>query len=233
MDLKLPNREFLYSSEVQYMCRLGTGKFMAILNELGIERTKQGRGLVISHQDAHKVVSHIRSKGKADNTPRPEKLIDEAISEASPKVRLTLKQIELAAWAGVQRQANRISKGQYDHNWQNHVEGCLAEFAVASYLGKHWDGAIGIPGPGDIGRKIEVRSTGVADGRLLLKETDQTNADWVLVIGSNGDYQLMGWLEGIQAKQQKYLGKLKAGGETLYIIPRTELKPMYWLKQGR
>ena len=129
MDLKLPNREFLYSSEVQYVCRLGTGKFMAILNELGIERTKQGRGLVISHQDAHKVVSHIRSKGKADNPSRPEE-------EVSPKVRLTLKQIELAAWAGVQRQANRISKGQYDHNWQNHVEGCLAEFAVASYLGK-------------------------------------------------------------------------------------------------
>jgi len=230
MNLKLPDKEFFFSSEVQHMCKMGTGKFLTLMHQLGIERVKQGRAMAVAQEDVHKLLSHVYSAAKASEEKKPDQT-SRPVEEASPIVKLTVKQIELAAWAGVQRQANRISKGQYDHNWQNHVEGCLAEFAVAQYLGKHWDGSIGIPKPGDIGHRVEVRSTAVADGRLLLRERDQTNADWVFVIGSNGEYQLVGWLEGIQAKNQKYLGKLKAGGDTFYIIPKSDLKPMFWLKR--
>jgi len=232
MDFKLLDRSHYNISQVKSFIGIGDRRLDGIFKTLGIGMTKQGKGLLITKEEFANVINYVNKTPAIGVKPAIKVNRPEKISETgSPKIRLSLKQIELAAWAGVQRQANRISKGQFNHDWQSHVEGCLGEFAVAQFLGKHWDGNIGLPGPGDVGSKIEVRTTPLLDGRLLINEHDQTNANWVLVCGSNGDYILVGWLEGILAKVDKYWAKISANNtKEMYCIPQSELKPMHWLK---
>ena len=74
MDVKLPDREYWNSSELQYMCRLGSGKFLSLLSELGINRIKRGRGIVVSSEDVHKVLEHLHSDSVKAEKPT-EKMI--------------------------------------------------------------------------------------------------------------------------------------------------------------
>lgn len=143
------------------------------------------------------------------------------------KVILTQPQIMQGALIGCMRQVSALKKGSqnaygYDGktDWQINIEGCLAEMAVAQYRGVFWDGRVGVIGPGDVGH-IEVRSTVLDDGCLIVHPKDGDDVPFVLVTGQNGKYELRGWLYGREAKHDCYWRK--STGRPAWFVPQGRL----------
>lgn len=117
-------------------------------------------------------------------------------------------------------------------HWQLMVQGAMAEFAVAKYLNVLWkpettkpDSA---PDIGDIGKHLQVRSTGLVDGCLLIKPTDENLHMFVLVIGDANatDFparvNIVGCMVGRDCKKVRWQ---KDGSDT-YFVPQSELMPV-------
>ena len=145
---------------------------------------------------------------------------------------MTPSQILQGANAGVLRQVQNIQKNRTprygvcsEKDWQLHIEGCLAEMAVASYLGIFWDANLGMLHKSDVGY-LEVRSTTHPTGRLILHPADKEDSAFILVRGVNGSYTLAGWCWGKTAKQEKYWLEINNNGRPAYFYPNGELNPI-------
>jgi hypothetical protein len=112
-----------------------------------------------------------------------------------------------ASYVGLRRHLNAIlhkrNRGPTAalgrEHWSNDIEGALGEAAVCSHFGVWWDGAIGEPGDGDIGR-TEVK-TCAPGGRLIVQEDNRPDVPYVLVWGFSGvRYTLKGWCWGHEAQ---------------------------------
>ena len=143
-------------------------------------------------------------------------------------VELTPAEVLQGAQAGIMRQTKNIGrklKHRYgastENDWQMHVEGCLGEMVVAKYLNMFWDGAVGIPHHGDIGR-LEVRTSNYETARLIVHDRDLSGSIFILVTGRNGSYSICGWIKGEEAKQGRFW-KDPAGGRPAYFVPQSEL----------
>lgn len=146
-------------------------------------------------------------------------------------VQLTPSQIFQGAMVGVMRQCHVIQAGRNHtrgettkNDWQRHVDGALAELAVAQYLDLFWDGKVGLITAGDVG-SIEVRTTHHVSGRLIVHDDDPDDARFVLVTGCNGTYDLRGWIAGMDGKRDEYRDDPK-GGRPAYFVPQDRLRPM-------
>ena len=129
------------------------------------------------------------------------------------KVILNNDEILTAAIAGLKRQVNAIARDGKGHNnqpwgalWQNHVEGALAECAVAKHQNKFW--SIGDKADADLNKTWEVRTTSNPQGYLVLRKNDagKEKKIFILVRGSYGEYEIVGWMRGEEAMQEKYWG---------------------------
>ena len=92
-------------------------------------------------------------------------------------IQLTSAEIALSATAGVFRECHVIKGNLKDDDlgpsnncWQRHIDGAMAECALAKHLNKYWQGK-GQPGPGDVG-PTEVRSADEHYKRLILHPKD-------------------------------------------------------------
>ena len=148
------------------------------------------------------------------------------------EIRLTPSQILQGANAGILRQVQNIQKNRTprfgvgsDKDWQLHVEGCLAELAVAQYFGIFWDANLGMLSKGDVGL-LEVRSTSHPTGRLILHPSDKDESSYILVRGFNGSYKFAGWCFGHEAKQAHYWTEINNNKRPAYFYPNSELKPI-------
>lgn len=146
-------------------------------------------------------------------------------------VKLTFSEIMLGAVAGIGRQIIALKKklkpgygGDTSMDWQKHIEGALAEMAVAKYLNIFWNGTIGKLHPGDVG-KNEVRSTHYEDGHLLLHDEDDDNARFFFVVGINGRYEIKGWIRAKDGKLKEYI-KDPTKKRPCYFVPADALNPM-------
>ena len=132
----------------------------------------------------------------------------------TPSVKLSEREILLAASSGVQREVECLRKLESGKNatsnyektynsvgpgglWQNHVEGALGEFAVAKFLGLY-PGAITDKDATDVGDHYEVRTRPLKYQELFVKKKDKPEKYYILVQGSYGDYTLMGWITGFE-----------------------------------
>ena len=77
-------------------------------------------------------------------------------------IKLTPSQILQGANAGCLRQVQNLQKSRTPrygadnkNDWQLHVEGCLGEIAVASFLGIFWDANLGLLHRSDVGELEE------------------------------------------------------------------------------
>jgi hypothetical protein len=117
-------------------------------------------------------------------------------------------------------------------DWDRHIEGAMAEFAVALYFKRHWDGSLGDIDAGDVGL-IEVRSTVNENYNLIIHDDDKDNVPYVLVVGSLGEYRLVGWVYGSEGKE---IGEWKEheDGRPAFYVMQSQLWPMskfdhsYW-----
>lgn len=110
-----------------------------------------------------------------------------------------------------------------------HVQGSLAEFAVAKSLNLHWSGVRENPVrlPGDVGR-MQVRSTTKPSGRLIVHDRDDDEAVFVFVVADACGYRfdLAGWIRGAAAKRAEWWEDPTGRGRPAFFVPRSALAPV-------
>jgi len=106
------------------------------------------------------------------------------------------------------------------------IQGATAELAAAKVLNLYW-GGIGLPKRVDIGRDTEVRHTEYPAGGLLIKDKDEDSRPYVLVRGTPPFLEVVGWMYGRDAKQQRWRkdGYFLVPGEELVAINEFRAKP--------
>ncbi len=144
------------------------------------------------------------------------------------KIQLTKAEILSAAHVGAMRQVSNLKHGRSPahgdlglNDWQIHIEGALAEAAVAKALNCFWLGAVGNLDAPDVSQ-LQVRSTVREKGHLIVRESDKDEDAFILVIGQNGRYRLAGWILGEDAKDQRFLQNPHNRGPC-YFVPQHEL----------
>lgn len=144
-------------------------------------------------------------------------------------VKLDSSEILQAAMVGVLRQVQNIKRNaEYKYNsdpknaWNMHVEGALAEYAVAKYFGVFWNGSIGNYNASDVD-SMQVRQTHHKTGRLILHDDDKDEDIFILVIGNNGVYRIAGWCYGWFGKTIEFLDE-PVKGRPAYFVPQKRLE---------
>ena len=141
---------------------------------------------------------------------------------------LTPAEILSAAISGVMRQSHVIKKdlqGRYDEPlddcWQRHIEGALAECAMAKHLNLYWQGK-GDVGGRDIGIN-EVRSAQYHHYRLMLHPIDKDDSKYWFLTGRYGTYKIHGWIMGVDGKQPEYWEDPTGNNRHAYFLPGSKL----------
>jgi hypothetical protein len=152
-------------------------------------------------------------------------------------VSLTWTEQLFAAQAGVMRRMSAISRNRSEPHqtprtdlWGIDIESCGAEAAVAKTLGKYWVAVVDNTQvlDGDVSG-VEVRSTVLKDGRLIVHNRDRDDAPFVLARGSFPNYEIAGWIFGRDAKQDQYI--FSGDGRPAFFVPASELRPIHELAQ--
>jgi hypothetical protein len=147
-------------------------------------------------------------------------------------IELTWPEILIAAHAGVMRYVNALRKARQefdshdDQSWDGHINGCIAEMAVAKHLGLFWSGTVGIVDAPDVG-KLQVRSKRFLHHHLCIKRRDKDSDTFVCVLVDHTALPfcvLTGWMAGREAKLDHYIGK-----HGLFYVPDKDLHPMEML----
>ena len=144
-----------------------------------------------------------------------------------PKIALSTAEIQIASMVGIQRQIEDIKWNNHEKMgekkekaWQRHIEGALAECALAKYLGFYWNKRPhNEPDVGD----VDVRVTHWMSGNLRMDDKDKDDRRYYLLTGLNGEYIIRGWLLGKDGKQQRYWGTKDPDRPPCYWIPQSEL----------
>ncbi len=143
-------------------------------------------------------------------------------------IQVDLEPFELtrAASLGVQRQVHRLFTSKRDKNpcptgegFQCHIVGACGELAVAKALGTYWPGAIGdftIPEVGP----VQVRTTDCPGGSLLLRPEDPDDQPFMLVVGQNATYRIVGWIYGREGKIERFWRTEDVQSPAYFINPK-------------
>jgi hypothetical protein len=134
-----------------------------------------------------------------------------------------------SAWRNERRNiAGYKPRDLFDTN----IKAAGAEIAVAKALNVYWDGSVGtFKTKADVGNKTEVRMTSMRVPKLIVRPGDKTERDYVLVldcwqVASKPRFDILGWMQGHEAKQDKYLTDNGNGRPPAYMVPVPELLGM-------
>ncbi len=150
-----------------------------------------------------------------------------------PGIWIDFHSLAWAAGYGFQRQLNAIENNRrdpdeyYSNKWQNHIEGALAEYAVAMYFDVTWQQTVGQCGRLDVG-PFEVRQTGYRTGELVI-QTDEHHPDapFILVVGDYGKYKIAGFVPRARDFMNKDFETTKVKGRRpAFWIPQAKLTPI-------
>lgn len=127
--------------------------------------------------------------------------------------------------------------GSYDGALRLHVLGAQGEVVAADYLG--YTACKGDFAGSDVG-PYQVRTRSRIDYDLLLHDSDQDDAKFILVLGPIGEptpkgglcFYIVGWLEARFGKKKKYW-KDPAIGRPAYFVPQDILNPIEALPEIR
>ncbi len=130
---------------------------------------------------------------------------------------------------------NGKSSDRPEKEWDDHIEGTIAERAWAKYADLDWDAyceesmARGLHDGGvDIGG-VSVRHTWKLDGRLLVQKTDREDIQAVLVTGTGPHRRLAGW---IWVEEAKRVGRWRTyeKWEKQHPNARRKRRPCFWIE---
>ena len=123
-------------------------------------------------------------------------------------------------------QQNKKDSHGYDgeNGWQIHIEGALGEIAVAKFLNIYWDGSVNTWKANYLkGIQVRTRSKNYYD--LIVRDNDNDESTYILVIGTNGSYNIVGWITGKSAKEEKWK-KTHGDRPAAFFVPQSELNDM-------
>jgi len=156
-------------------------------------------------------------------------------------IQLTPGEILEGSITGAMRQVKAIRKGFQAKNgqepttqWQNHIEGALAERAVSKHLSLYCNG-IGIVGGPDVGADIEVRCAPYDHLRLILhkppgvvgEKGDDPDAVFWFVTGLNGRYNLRGKIRARDGQKKEFWSNpANRDDGHAYFVPTHLLHPI-------
>lgn len=121
-------------------------------------------------------------------------------------VELTEYEMQMCEKVGRDRHAAAVAKhrnpGLGPSNAEGHVRGAQCEFACSVGLNLFWRPFFEvITGLKDVGDMVQVRSTVLSHGRLIVKPADKSCDPFVLVRQEGRLHSLVGWLNAGDAKQ--------------------------------
>jgi hypothetical protein len=124
------------------------------------------------------------------------------------QVILTSWESRICMWVGRQRYANANAlerdpgEGPPHDNDKMDIRGAHCEFAASIILNLYWRPTIGEIKGRDVGGLVEVRSTVLSDGRLIVKPKD-ADAPFVLIVADMDDlrFRFGGWMWASDAKR--------------------------------
>ena len=124
---------------------------------------------------------------------------------------LTPEEIEDATQVGKARadesfennREGRNGQPQDERMWDNHIQGALAEQAVAKKFNKPWNHGVNTFREVEDVDNVGVRWTGQYSGPLYLRDWDKDKGIMVLIVGGPEEYSIRGW---ISVKDGKRLG---------------------------
>jgi hypothetical protein len=150
-------------------------------------------------------------------------------------IHVPIDRVWLPIRVGVRRQVNAIYNARRDRYggeegdaWGKHIGGAIAECEVAHYLGLAWNAEANQPGVADVAPFVEVRSTALRDGCLILHQADSDNARFILVVGEIPNLEIAGFVrKGDIADIGRYRRVRGWNGQrSAYFVPQSELRPM-------
>jgi hypothetical protein len=134
----------------------------------------------------------------------------------------------LYATRGVMRQLQNLRDGRKpaygagdEMDWQIHIEGSLGEGALAKYHGVYHGGIGKLRAP-DVG-VVDVRTAAKHSHRLMIHPPDPDDRVFWFVTGTNGKYQIRGWLLAKDGKRKEWWQDPKKKDRWAFFVPTSEL----------
>jgi hypothetical protein len=143
---------------------------------------------------------------------------------------LTDAESRMCTWVGRQRflNARRLNRdpglGPPHTSDANDIRGAHSEFAASVLLNKYWRPSIGEITNPDVGGVVQVRSTIIETGRLIIKPADQDDAPFVLIVANMEGlrFRFAGWLFARDAKTWPLLCEY---GDPAHFVDQCALLP--------
>lgn len=105
------------------------------------------------------------------------------------------------------------------------ISGAAAEMAVSKYLDCYWQAGINTFHAADIGTEIQVRATKHQAGKLILRNRDNPEHVYFLVVDMMPSFKIAGYVEGKKAMNDKYLTNFGIlSRPSCWAVPQEELK---------
>lgn len=147
-------------------------------------------------------------------------------------IELSPSEIQIALLVGGIRQTESMRRNRKDaHGYKSasasvldiHVEGAAAEMAYCKARGVYWGAGVNTFKAADVGNKVQVRSTKLRNGCLIVREDDHDDHYYVLVVGQIPSFEVVGWILGRDAKRSEWK-RSPEGREEAFFVPQNQLK---------
>lgn len=146
------------------------------------------------------------------------------------EVRLTFGEMAASAMVGVYRQLESSRKNSVDQTASKdsgftlHINGAMAEQAVAKHLGLHWGCGVNTYAKPDVDPNYQVKWRSQDQGDLFVPVKADDTDIYVLVTGQAPVFILRGWIPATEAKQFKVTAP--GGFKPAHCIPQCDLRPI-------
>lgn len=148
-------------------------------------------------------------------------------------VELSTPEIYIASQVGImrniascQRKLESVARSPDAHNdaqWSMDINGAQGELAVAKAFGVYWNASVNSGKAADV-RKIQVRTTTWATGRLIIRPKDSDEDLFMLVHCRRPIFTLAGWMYGHEAKVEKFFREKDGTGDQAWWVDVEHLR---------
>ncbi len=150
-------------------------------------------------------------------------------------IQLTKEECRKAAHAAIERRLTNLFKelkNLHSHGyacgnaWASDIEACGAEIAFSKFIGEKWIGDVNTFHAPDVEGGWQVRYTDRLDGKLIIRPIDSPKYEenFVLVTGLMPSYNIIGYIKGQDAVQEKYLWNPNNAGDAYFVSQKDLIK---------
>lgn len=153
---------------------------------------------------------------------------------SNPRVMLTEVEQRMAIQSGQERRLQSAAQKLKDKDfglsitgrrWDIDIEGAAAEMAYAKFRDFYWGGHVGSFKGADVGSVAQIRSSIHPDAHLILRDNDNPQHFYILVVGQMPAYEIAGWIPGQLAMSPQYRRDPGPNdGPPCFMVPQKNLR---------